>query len=65
MKKKYLIYAWSNTTMIVGEKSDMEINGAYVIINEVFEAESKEEALQYTAEERDIAIDDLIAVEIK
>lgn len=65
MKKKYLIYAWSNTTMIVGEKSDMEIDGAYVIINEVFEAESKEEALRYTAEERDIDIDDLMAVEIK
>lgn len=62
--KNYVIYAWSNSTMIVGERSNMEIDGAYVIINECFTAKDKQEALEVIAEERNIDINDLIAVEI-
>ena len=42
----------------------MEIDGAYVIINECFTAKDKQEALEVIAEERNIDINDLIAVEI-
>ena len=61
--KKYLIYAWSYSTVLVGEDG-VEIDGAYVIINECLEANSEEEALKATSEERNIKIEDLIAVEI-
>ncbi|MBQ8999069.1 MAG: hypothetical protein IJ086_15980 [Clostridium sp.] len=61
--KKYLIYAWSFSTVLVGEDG-VEIDGAYVIINECLDANNEEEALRITSEERNIKIEDLIAVEI-
>ena len=62
--KKFLIYAYSYNTVLVGE-CEMEIDGAYVIINTCEEANSEQEALEITSKERGIDIEELIAVELK
>lgn len=63
--RKFIIYTYSESMVIAGEESQTEIDGAYVIINEVVEAENAEEAIKVTAEERDMEPCDLIAVELK
>lgn len=63
--KKYLIYAWSDSTMIVGKNSDREINGAYVIIDDCIIAKNEFNALEQASKQYNMHFADLMAVEIK
>lgn len=63
--KKFIIYTYSKSVVIAGDKSETEIDGVYVIINEYLEAECADDAISVTAAERDMEPCDLIAVELK
>lgn len=59
-QKKYDVFSWSNTTMIVGEHSDAEIDGAYVLLEENLIAQSEEDAMKVVSNKYSIEMCDLL-----
>lgn len=64
--KAFNVYSWSNSSIIVGgEKGDVELNGAYVLLENNLGEDNKESALNYVTktygiDEEDLFIDEIV-----
>ena len=63
--KKFLIYTWIFSDIVVGKNNNREISGAYIIIDDCVVAKHDFEALEKASKEYNIEFSDLMAVEIK